>query len=299
MNNYNYCINCGKNGHNNKECSEPIISCGIICFMIDNIPIKNIERYLFNKYIEIEEYNYKNLNYIDKIDLNNNNIKFLLIQRRHSFSFVDFMRGKYDKKNIEKLKKIFSLMSKDEVLDIKLNTFEYLWEKLWLKKINTHQKEFIISKNKFNYLKNNNIIDDFNTDYDYPEWGFPKGRRNRYENNIQCANREFIEESSLNKYTLFHRLNHIEETFIGSNNVSYKNIYYIAGTDENQINKIENMIYDTFEIGKIGWFSLNEILKLLRPYDLSKIDLINQLNYFLMIIKEKIISKERTYIKIN
>jgi hypothetical protein len=81
--------------------------------------------------------------------------------------------------------------------------------------------------------------------------------------------------------------------------VSYKNIYYIAGTDENQINKIENMIYDTFEIGKIGWFSLNEILKLLRPYDLSKIDLINQLNYFLMIIKEKIISKERTYIKIN
>ena len=30
-----YCVNCGKIGHNLKECLEPIYSYGIICIKID------------------------------------------------------------------------------------------------------------------------------------------------------------------------------------------------------------------------------------------------------------------------
>ena len=36
-----YCSNCGKYGHINKYCSEPVISVGIICVKLDDI-LKNI-----------------------------------------------------------------------------------------------------------------------------------------------------------------------------------------------------------------------------------------------------------------
>jgi 8-oxo-dGTP pyrophosphatase MutT (NUDIX family) len=35
-----------------------------------------------------------------------------------------------------------------------------------------------------------------------PEWGFPKGRRNYNEKDIDCALREFSEETGYSKYSL-------------------------------------------------------------------------------------------------
>lgn len=293
MNN-NYCMNCGKCGHNNKCCIEPIISCGIICFKIDKIftsPIKKIEEYLFNKYINIEDYNYKNLNYISKFNSYKNNIKFLLIQRKHSLSFIQFIHGTYDEKSNENLKYLFNLMSKTEVENIKKYDFEYLWNKVWLKtaKNKLYQKEFILSKKKFYYLKDNKLLEHLDAGYDNPEWGFPKGRRNKYENNINCAKREFVEETGLKNYNLYHRLNCVEETFYGTNKVEYKHIYYIAGTTDDNLDF--NIIDDSYEIGNLGWFTIDQVLKLLRPYSTSKKDLINQLFFFLNILIHKISDK--------
>ena len=36
-----YCSNCNKYGHTNKECNEPITSAGVICLCLDN----NIKSY--------------------------------------------------------------------------------------------------------------------------------------------------------------------------------------------------------------------------------------------------------------
>ena len=47
----NNCLNCGKNGHIFKFCSEPIISYGLVCFNINNmlnISSDIIENYLNN-----------------------------------------------------------------------------------------------------------------------------------------------------------------------------------------------------------------------------------------------------------
>lgn len=291
----NYCMNCDKYGHNNKVCTKPIISCGIICFKLDNLPITKIEKFLFNKFIDVEEYNYKNLNYINKI--NKYNIKFLLIQRKHSLSFIQFIRGKYDEHNLNEIKSLFELMSKIEVCDIKLYDFNFLWNKVWLKtaKNKIYMKEQNIAKIKFNYLKSNNIINNFDALYDTPEWGFPKGRRNKFENNLDCANREFKEETNIDNYILFNRINTIEETFYGTDNNNYKHIYYLAGLNEDENNTLEETKYN-FEIGNIGWFSLEEILLLLRPYNKSKICLINQLYFFLSILIDKINNNINNYI---
>ena len=63
----NVCLNCNKIGHHIKYCDEPIISYGIICFTIASlftITNKHIENYFYNKYLDIGEYNYANINNI-------------------------------------------------------------------------------------------------------------------------------------------------------------------------------------------------------------------------------------------
>ena len=287
----NYCINCGKNGHFSKNCSEPIISCGILCFKIDNFPLSKIEKFLFNKYINIENYNYSNFHYFNKINFHNNNIKFLLIQRKHSLSYIEFIRGQYNENDNNKISKMFELMSQDEVEQIKNNNFDDLWDKLWNQtaRYKSFQKEMLSSKKKFEYLKLNNILNPLKSKYNSPEWGFPKGRRNKFENNHECANREFIEETNLSNYLKFDRIENMEETFVGTNQVRYKHIYFIAGSNEEKLNYSQ----DNYEIGNIGWFTKDEAINLLRPYNITKKNIINQLYFFLSIIISKFKQKKK------
>lgn len=285
----NYCINCGKNSHNNKNCNEPITSCGIICFKIDNLQLTKINKFLFNKYINIEDYNYNHINYYNKINFHRKDIKFLLIQRKHSLSYIEFLRGKYNESDINKIKNVFELMSMKEVEDIKNKNFEYLWDNLWkdTAKSKSFLKEMTISQNKFNNLKKKNIITNLESKYSDTEWGFPKGRRSKFENNFECAHREFIEETNLLNYTQFNRINTMKEIFTGTDNILYKHIYYIAGSDENEL----SINFDNYEVSNIGWFTIDQVLNLLRPYNKSKINVINQLYFFLTIMSDKINNK--------
>ena len=64
----NVCNNCGKQGHSFHHCKLPITSYGIILFT-----------------------------YIDK------KLNFLMIRRKDTFGYIDFIRGKYSPYNIEQL----------------------------------------------------------------------------------------------------------------------------------------------------------------------------------------------------
>ena len=78
---------------------------------------------------------------------------------------------------------------------------------------NIHTK-FLIDK--YN-LKD--LIEMSTTNWSEPEWEFPKGRKNIGENDIECAFREFVEETgyTYNNLVLFRNLTPYEEIFIGSN----------------------------------------------------------------------------------
>jgi hypothetical protein len=83
-----YCVNCGEKGHVLKECNGPITSFGIIAFKTckeesDCINDTN------NKLKEI----LKKIN-TDKEEYPK--IKFLMIQRKDTMGYIDFIRGKYD-----------------------------------------------------------------------------------------------------------------------------------------------------------------------------------------------------------
>ena len=295
-----FCINCSKNTHFSKDCHEPVISYGIICIKLDEslgISPYMIEQFLVNKIIDYEEYNFSNLKNLSKIDNYKNKIKFLLVQRKHSFSYVDFIRGKYNENNI---KNLLNLMCKKEIDNILNNNFEFLWDNLWGKtsKNKCYQKEFDESKIKFDHIKKTELIEliDFNNLYETPEWGFPKGRKDKNEKNLNCAIREFEEESGIesNKYLIFNRLNTIEELVSCDTDKIYKLIYYLGIALEDIELEITNK-YQKYEVGDLQWLSFEEVLPKIRPYFKEKINMIYQI-YFLFLnlienIKHNIIEK--------
>jgi len=119
-----YCLNCGKIGHITKKCLCPIISIGIVCIKlnIDDLDLNNIINYskkIQNKYlfsideiIKLKKLK-KKLDYIN-IDNYDNFIEYLLIRRRNSLNYVEFIRGKYDINNLDYIEKSVNFITKKE-----------------------------------------------------------------------------------------------------------------------------------------------------------------------------------------
>lgn len=284
-----FCLNCGKQGHHIKSCDNPILSYGIICSNIGSlVNNKQIKNYFYNKFLDIEEFNYNNLNNLTLIPHFYDKIKILMVRRKNTLNYIEFIRGKYDINNIEQLTKIFNLMTRDENLKIISSSFIQLWNELWKETANNkfYQKEFNLSKLKFEELKKNNFYNLLEesklSQYNEPEWGFPKGRRNSNEKNLNCAIREFIEETNINSnhFHILERLNYVTEEYIGTNLVNYCHIYYLASTNneiELDINK--NQLE---EISDIKWFTIPEAINKIRPYYKKRIHLIHQIYFFLI-----------------
>jgi 8-oxo-dGTP pyrophosphatase MutT (NUDIX family) len=304
-----YCINCGKNGHLVKECIEPIFSYGIICMKIDNklnVSPQLIENFLVSKLVDLEEFNFTNLTNLSKIDYYKDKIKFLFIQRKHSFSYVEFIRGKYNENNKLEISSLLNLMNQEEIEKILTNNLNFLWSDLWNKtsKYKHYQKEFELSQEKFNFIKTKyNLLEliNFNGLYETPEWGFPKGRRDRNEKNLDCATREFEEETGIisNKYLILNRLNTIEENVVGTHHSIYKLVYYLAvAYDECELNMSNTNEYQKCEIGDIKWLTFEEIIPKVRPYFKEKIKMIYKV-YFLMINLIETIVNEKGGLLLN
>jgi 8-oxo-dGTP pyrophosphatase MutT (NUDIX family) len=239
------CTNCGGAGHISKRCNFPLISYGVICY-----------RY------------------------NNNRLEYIMVQRKDSLCYVEFIRGKYDFTNISYITMLMSNMTDTERRNILTFEFDYLWKTLWQTDDNTgFMREYNEACNKFNmlkhgiYIRNNNVlsicnllnlIENTNSLLTEQEWGFPKGRRNINESDIDCALREFEEETGINKkHIRIKRLKPVEEIFSGSNNVRYKHIYYITNIDTQITKRYHYNPYNKQQITEIKdmkWFTCEEVL---------------------------------------
>lgn len=296
MNNKKFCTNCNKHNHEYKECKEPITSWGIILIDFSHLNINNLNHNDINLKKHIYNINLQNKNDIENISKYMNNIKFLLIQRRHSIGFMDFIRGKYKIDNIEQINNLFQFMHQNEINLIKTMSFEELWNKIWNNdehKINSIKKDFIMAKEKFMELKTNTKLDlnlDFYLNnieplYSFLEWGYPKGRKVKNETTLDCAVREFSEETNIDitKIKIINEIEPIEENLIGTNCIPYRHIYYIAETKEN-INLTNN---NNNEIGNLGFFTYDESQNLLREYHIEKKQILEQIfMYYLEILLE-------------
>ena len=293
-----FCCNCGKFGHKYSKCNEPITSLGIIAIKPNTINDYELLIEYFNskKYFNLVKSNTMNNNILLKINNFIDKFKFLMIRRRKTLGYIEFIRGRYDIKNSISYISLFEQMIPSEINDLINNSFDYLWTDLWINNNfdNKYIKnEFEESKLKFDILKNNNLsnlIKSIKFNYNTPEWGFPKGRRIYLEKNINCACREFEEETSINKndYNLLINLPPIQEIFYGTNKILYKHIYYFALCKPDiNVELNHKNIHQQVEIGDIGWFDYNQSKLLIRSYHYERIKILNESFIFLSSILNK------------
>jgi len=277
-----FCHNCGSYNHITRKCCEPRISSGIILVKTPYYKKINI-----NDYTKIDSFNYIHLKHINKIKYYSNKIKFLLVRRKHSLNYIEFIRGKYEISK-ENLTFLFELMSPEEITRISIFSFKQLWEDVWKDKswCKSFIKEYNSSELKFNSIKKNKSLFKFLTTqiipkYNSPEWGLPKGRREMGENNINCGIREFTEETSLNKKNInvLHNVSPLVETYLGTNEKYYKSYFYLA-----TLNKIPYNfdISDNLEIGDIGFFTLSQSTNLIREYYPDRIKNLEKIFLFII-----------------
>jgi len=253
----NTCTNCGNAGHTFRQCLEPVLSYGLIVFRpkMDN----RLERRLCQA----------------EPTLNGSEgpLEVLMICRKDSLRFVEFIRGKYSLKDEEYIKQLMSNMTTAERQLLATYTFPELWNHVWgTTNPRNYRADFEQSQDKFNELRSSGtlqkLLDATAPLWSTPEWGFPKGRRNVNESDLACAIRECMEETGLERRQLFvfDSIEPFSETFYGDNKVYYSHKYYPAlvavGTEVTLSSANQVM---SREISDIRWMSVEEALAHIRP----------------------------------
>jgi 8-oxo-dGTP pyrophosphatase MutT (NUDIX family) len=266
----NYCNNCGKPGHSYIQCKIPITSNGIIVFR-----------------------------------MNQATPEYLMIRRKDSLGYVDFMRGKYSVSNKHYILNMLKQMTAEEKMRLIHHEFDELWNNLWLgsKHIsNQYKNEETASRMNLSLLKKGVMVNgefyqltqlieesmQFHT-WEETEWGFPKGRRNYQEKDFDCAMREFHEETGYS-YQFLKNVQNIlpyEEIFTGSNYKSYKHKYYLMYMSF--ADSIKPTDYDVTEVSKLEWKTYEDCVNCIREYNKEKIAMLTRIhktltNYMLFYI---------------
>jgi 8-oxo-dGTP pyrophosphatase MutT (NUDIX family) len=260
------CNNCGHQGHKYNRCNMPATSYGIIAVT--------------------------------------NELQYVMIKRKQSIAFVEFVRGKYSL-DLLYLHQLLTLMTKDEVRLLNTQSIKELWNTVGLT-IGAHPKsDYNKSLNQYNTYRFSRLLSkgtaaavgrftvkEVIADYcenlldnsaDEPEWEFPKGRRERSENDLTCALREFSEETNISPDNIM-LLNaapyYIE--YRSFNKKIYRQIYYLA-----QIKPGTTIVADPMtnnqrkEIGVIQVVPSADVVRKIRPYSTRKIELFLAVDAFL------------------
>ena len=257
-----FCNNCGKTGHLMHACKNPITSNGIIVFK------------------DSEE-----------------GASYLMIRRKDTLGFVEFIRGKYPIYNKRYLQRLIDEMTVDEKRRLQTQTFSELWKNVWGEYLNSkYQNEESVSCDRFHLLKSgikiscgngnschislDSLIENSTTRWAEPEWGFPKGRRNYQEKDLDCALREFSEETGYDagKLVVMQNIVPYEEIFMGSNVKTYKHKYYVAYFPLKYDASAHCPKFQKTEVSKMAWFSFDDCIRHIRPYNLEKINILRNVH---------------------
>jgi len=243
-----FCNNCGGKGHLFRTCRDPVLSCGILLINSPTLPVVA------------------------------SNIQVLMIRRKDSMSFAEFMRGKYDPEDTAYVSTLMKNMTLKEQASVATETFETLWRQLWGD--DRQSADFIHGRDRFNQLDRVGLMRNNLSEYTEPEWGFPKGRRMRGETDMACAVREFGEETNVPREAYVVLKNIIlEETFVGLNNVRYKHVYFVALLKQPDLVNLNQRFtaMQRREISGIGWKTIEEAKALVRPHHTERLTMIENL----------------------
>lgn len=268
-----YCANCGGVGHIYKNCNHPVTSYGVICCRVT------------------------------KDDATGECVpEYLMVQRKDSLSYVEFIRGKYSLDKKAYILKLVSNMTARERNALRTLDFDSLWRQLWqADDCKAYQREYSQAKEKFEIIckgylmKNENeelyyfdidfVLNNTSSSLDEAEWGFPKGRRNINEHDFDCAMREFKEETGIHpkNIRILHNQKPFEEVFSGTNKIRYKHIYYLGlclHTDRKLFdprNKLQSR-----EIKDVKWFPYEDAQSRIQARNVERKELFRRVHQVIL-----------------
>jgi len=193
-------------------------------------------------------------------------LEVLLVQRRYTYAFCDFVYGRYS--NVEAAKKLFNKMTPTELLHIYNLDFRSMCNIIWTDPAPAMYAGFLAK------FTNNFITYDGGIglkrfiDSSYPSgrliWEVPKGRKSGHkEPDLICAIRELQEETGYSKgsYTLLPNVSKIV-SYLNDGNL-YVNKFYIALLNQSHF-EIENATIKfcalkSYEIADQRWFKMHEL----------------------------------------
>ena len=227
------------------------------------------------------------------VDGGSSRVEYLIIRRKETLGYIDFMRGKYSIQNKDYIMNMLKQMTNKEKEQLRCKDFDLLWKNIWGSSANNNQykSEEINSREKYHTLTHGvKLHNDYYTlddlidasivfpSWEEPEWGFPKGRRNNQETDIDCAVREFTEETGYpaSKLVWLQNVAPYEEIFTGSNYKSYKHKYFLMYM--NYEDTLEAGPYQTSEVSMVAWKTFEECMQFFRPYNLEKIRILRKVD---------------------
>lgn len=232
----------------------------------------------------------------DKSHDGNQEVKILMVKRRYTYSYFSFVFGHYKKHNKKRIQYLFDNMTFGEKIDILSMNFSNMWYRLWLCDPEKNYDKYQLNsatdtqtKNLTYYFRKKTKFENIfmrdggkllkrlinSSSNSATPWEIPKGGANIDELDLNCASREFEEETGVSseKYTLLWNIDPIISAH-KDDNIVYQSNYYIAYlnriTDVNWSPKVKfNSTQQLAEVEQVQWVSLNE-LKFLNLNETSK-----------------------------
>ena len=229
--------------------------------------------------------------------LNRNKLEVLVVHKRTTFSFVDFVLGHYRKGDDDKILYFLDHMSAEEKLDIWTLDFGRIWFRIWLVDPDStlvgHEGLKLSEERYERYNKcKNQFHDNFVRDRGEKIrqllsrstnletlWELPKGRlENGQERPLNCAIREFQEETGISP--MEYEILDGEESYrcaIRGEKVEYRTSYYLAvihssskWNNPKNIKMNYNNPHQISEVIGMQWMDLDKI---------KTVDLTNRFTY--------------------
>lgn len=274
-----YCGNCGRNGHSYRECREPFTSLGIIA----------IRNSIHDSITPLEV-----MNILDSLPENtslpspsfDNNLRCLMVQRKDSLGFINIVRPRPEEQ-LKYLKTYLEDLTWNERKALETRTFEELWQSInnnYYHNNNNYyhhnHRDLRREKERFDKVTDlNSMLESTVSKFNFLEWGFPKGKRDRYERDLNSALREFEEETGYNTKDLkIISGAPLVEQFIGLNNNRYMCKYFVALMNPNIGPPVidQRKHHQAGEVSNIAWLSYDDASKIIRPNAVDKKNVLKQ-----------------------
>lgn len=270
------CKNCGKSNHKMSVCRDPITSFGLVCIRFKQKSMRDVFIHVINSFKSKINIFSKDTSQLENSSLLDD-VELLFIQRRHSYSFIELLTGNFKTDDFKYIDTLAKELTKEEEEIMTSKSYNDAWLFLGNSK---DKNNYELKKKRFESIQKY-LIKRSESNHNYElEWGFPKGRRIINESDINCAVREFCEETSYknNQIIVLTNIYPLREIFKGNDNILYKNVYYVAVVlDSSYIPQITD---HNKEVSNIKWSGIRDSFHYLRNYHYEKKKIISSINSF-------------------